>query len=82
MARRPANSIIQRHHITYDPPLVVYVRCTEHWILTTLQRMKVPTKGFLIALKHYIKDNKLKAISGKELKITMSSIKKLKEKIR
>ena len=68
MAKKAANQIIQTHHITYVPERTVLVRKTEHFILTTMQRMKVPTKGFLIALQQYIRDNRHKAVSGKQIK--------------
>lgn len=31
-----------------------------------MQRMKVPTKGFIKALRQYIKDNKDKAVSARK----------------
>ena len=75
--RKPANQIIQRHHIYYEPPKVVHLRMTEHYVCTMLQRMKTPTKGFLIALHYYIKDNKATAVSGKEIKAEQQAVKKL-----
>ena len=82
MKRIPYNQIIQGHHISYSPEKVVYIRQTEHFLLTTLQRMKVPTKGFLVALLQYIKDNKKIAVSGKQIKKDTNGIRKLKERIK
>jgi len=68
MKRKPFNQVIQVHHITYEPPRTVLVRQTEHYILSVMQRMKVPTKGFLSALRQYIRDNKDKAVSGGKIR--------------
>jgi len=68
MARMKAKDVIQRHHNSYEPEIVDYVRRTEHHILTVMQRMTTPTKGFLHALEFYIWQWKGKAISGLKYK--------------
>lgn len=43
--------IIQRHHISYDPEVVVSIRQTEHWALTQIQRLGKPySRGFIQSL--------------------------------
>jgi hypothetical protein len=61
--RRPHKhtTIVQPHHITYDPPWVVDVYKGEHWILTQLQWRKRFSKGFITALEEFIRQNKEKA---------------------
>jgi len=61
--KRSRKIVIQRHHITYDPPWVVTIYKGEHYILTLLQRRtKHVSKGFITALKQWIKENEAKAI--------------------
>lgn len=55
--------VIQTHHITYEPERTVRIYKGEHWILTRMQWRKKTSKGFIEALKQYIKDNKDKAVS-------------------
>lgn len=43
--------VVQRHHISYDPEVMVFLHKGEHWILTQLQRRKKISKGFIKALK-------------------------------
>ena len=47
-------TIIQEHHISYDPEIVVRLYKGEHWILTQLQRRKKISRGFIKALKVFI----------------------------
>jgi hypothetical protein len=44
--------IWQRHHITYEPELIVWVRRSEHWAITQLQRFKELSPGAKRALRH------------------------------
>ena len=56
MAKKP---IIQKHHITYgDNERCVYVYKGEHHCLTMLQWRKKVSRGFLEALRQYIKDTR------------------------
>jgi len=51
--------IVQEHHLSYDPPRVVYIRKGEHKILTLMQwyLKSSVSKGFLTALRRFIKEN-------------------------
>ena len=49
MPRR--RTVIQRHHISYEPEVVVTVYKGEHWILSQIQRRKNFSKGFMTSLK-------------------------------
>ena len=56
--------IVQAHHITYDPPRIVWVTKGEHKILTLCQwytKARV-SKGFIVALRQFVKDNAGRAI--------------------
>ena len=55
---------IQKHHISYDPEEVVTVFQGEHYILSLIDRYerKSVSKGFIIALKKWIRDNEHKAV--------------------
>jgi len=56
--------VIHRHHITYDPELVVKLFAGEHQCIGLMQRYSKRTvsKGFLRCLRRFIKENKDKAI--------------------
>jgi len=64
--KRGMKYVVQRHHISYNPEVVVYVRRTEHWLLTVMGRLNPISKGFIRALRRYIKENKKRAISLKK----------------
>jgi len=53
--------VVQAHHISYDPEVVVKIYKGEHWVLTQLQRRKNVSTGFLQALKVWIALNEEKA---------------------
>lgn len=55
-------SVIQVHHISYDPEVTVEVYKGEHWILTQLQRRKKVSRGFVKALIQWIAENELKVM--------------------
>jgi len=68
--RRRRGAVIQRHHIRYaDHPKgewIVKVYKGEHWICTQLQRRtKHVSKGFITALREWIKENEDKAVELK-----------------
>ena len=52
----PFRPVIQRHHITYNPVRTVLIYKGEHYILTQLQWRRYVSKGFIAALKQFIKD--------------------------
>ena len=54
--------VIQKHHISYDPEIVVSVYKGEHWILTQLQRRKRVSKGFVKSLNVWLAQHEHKAI--------------------
>lgn len=54
---------IVNHHITYDPEWVVTIYDGEHMVLTRLQWRKRVSKGFITALKHWIKQNEGKSVT-------------------
>lgn len=55
-------TVIQTHHITYDPPRTVTIYKGEHMLLTRLQWRKRISTGFIEALEQWISDNKGAAI--------------------
>jgi len=52
--------IIQRHHISYDPEVIVPITKGEHAILTKIQwyTKKFVSKGFLTALEVFLALNR------------------------
>lgn len=49
--KKEKRNIVQRHHVTYDPEVVVLIRQTEHWALTGIQRLGQPySRGFIQSL--------------------------------
>lgn len=52
---------IVNHHITYDPEWVVTIYDGEHMVLTRLHWRKRVSRGFITALKQWIKENENKA---------------------
>ena len=55
--------IIQNHHISYDPEIVVKIYKGEHWAITILNRRKKNmSKGFLRCLQEYIDTHKELAV--------------------
>ena len=58
----PRKTIIQTHHISYEPSVTVNIYKGEHWILSQLQRRKKHSRGFIKALKIWINMNEEEAI--------------------
>ncbi len=59
----PKKQLIQKHHISYDPEVVVKLYKGEHWAITVLNRRnKNMSKGFLRCLKEYIQAHEQDAI--------------------
>lgn len=56
--RRP---VIQPHHISYEPEVVVKVYKGEHMLLTKLGWRKRISKGFIQALEDWLTKHKAKA---------------------
>jgi len=55
--------VIQKHHISYDPEIVVKIYKGEHWAITILNRRnRNMSKGFLRCLKEYIAKHEKEAI--------------------
>lgn len=55
--------VVQSHHISYDPEVVVRIRKCEHLVLTRLQWYckKQVSRGLITALKVFIALNESKA---------------------
>lgn len=54
---------IQKHHLSYNPEVIVNVYKGEHWAITILKRRsKNMSKGFLRCLKEYIKEHEEDAV--------------------
>lgn len=61
--RRKIKYVLQKHHIKYEPEITVVVTKGEHKILSLMQwycRKKV-SKGFIQALKYFIRENEARA---------------------
>tara|TARA_Y100000310_G_C20491404_1_gene719405 strand:- start:576 stop:797 length:222 start_codon:yes stop_codon:yes gene_type:complete len=69
--------VIQRHHICYDPEIVVPIYKGEHFILTQMQRRKYFSKGFVRSIRTMLKE-----IVPKAVKLKMPVKKKGKRKRR
>lgn len=53
--------IINRHHISYDPEVVVKIWKGEHMLITRMGWRKNISKGFIRCLKKWIKENECNA---------------------
>ncbi len=59
----PNKQSIQKHHISYNPEIVVKIYKGEHWAITILNRRKKNmSKGFLRCLQEYIDKHKDEAV--------------------
>ena len=58
-----SKTVIQEHHVTYDPEWTVMVFKGEHFILSHLQWRKKFSKGFLIALHDFIRTHEGVAVN-------------------
>ena len=58
---RMTKLVIQKHHICYDPEIVVPIYKGEHWVITQLSRRKNISQGFCTALKVWLALNEKKA---------------------
>ena len=65
---RCGRSVVQTHHITYDPvnPLTVRVWKGEHFVLTLLGRRKKISSGFCFALRRWLDEHESSAIELKD----------------
>ena len=80
---QPKHKCVQTHHITYEPERTVNIYKGEHWVLTRMQWMKYVSKGFLTALRQFIKDNTAIAMTLKKpRKKRKKVVKKVKRKRR
>ena len=58
---RKRGYITQSHHISYNPEKIVKIFRQEHFWLTRMGWAKRVSKGFLMALRNFIKENKERA---------------------
>ena len=56
--------VVQRHHISYDPEIIVPIFKGEHFILTLLQWRKWHSKGFCRALRDWLKEHSKHAVKA------------------
>jgi hypothetical protein len=56
--KRSKHSIVQTHHITYNPEVVAAIFKGEHWLLTWMSRRKRISSGFLACLQIFIDEHK------------------------
>jgi hypothetical protein len=63
MKTTPRTPVVQSHHISYDPEVIVRVRKCEHLVLTRIQWYckKQVSQGFITALKVFIALNEGRA---------------------
>ncbi len=61
MARK--KQVTQKHHISYNPEIIVTLYQGEHWAITVLnRRSKNMSVGFLRCLQEYIESHKDQAV--------------------
>lgn len=62
--------VIQNHHISYDPEVIVPIYQGEHWLVTQLDRRKYISKGLIKTIDVWLALNRDRAIDpeilGKE----------------
>ena len=54
--------IVNRHHLSYEPEIIVRIYRKEHWLFTYLGRLNPISRGLIRGLRHWIKQNKNRAI--------------------
>jgi hypothetical protein len=59
MARK---TVIQSHHITYQPERVVKLYKGEHWLATQLNRRRKISEGWIEFLDWWLEENRGKAV--------------------
>lgn len=56
MPPKRKRNVIHKHHISYDPEIIVKIYSGEHWAITQLERRtKNVSKGFIECIKAWIK---------------------------
>lgn len=60
--RKCKHPVVQRHHITYDPPWVVSVFWGEHYVLSQLQWRKHFSKGLMTSLEYFLQMHEKEAV--------------------
>ena len=60
MAKR--KTVIQRHHLSYDPEVTVILYKGEHMILTWLNRRKRISQGIIVALDTWLAQHRYNAV--------------------
>lgn len=71
--RKTNRTVIQDHHVSYDPEWIETVWRGEHFILSQIQWRKRYSKGFINSLKEFIRVNESLAF---ELKKEVSLVEK------
>jgi len=63
MGKSETKNVVQCHHVSYDPEVIVRVRKCEHLLLTRLQWYckRQVSKGFLTALEVFVALNRDRA---------------------
>jgi hypothetical protein len=60
--KKSKKTIVQNHHVSYNPEVTVKVFKGEHMILTRLGWRKKISKGFVDALEQWMKQNRPAAV--------------------
>jgi len=60
--KKSKKTIVQNHHVNYNPEVTVKVFKGEHMILTRLAWRKKISRGFINALEQWMKENRLAAV--------------------
>jgi len=60
--KKSKKTIVQNHHVSYDPEVTVKVYKGEHMILTRLGWRKKISKAFIDALEQWMTENRSAAV--------------------
>lgn len=63
MPKKPRPSIVQVHHVTYQPEWTEVVMKGEHWILSQVQRRRRFSWGFIRAMTYELNRAKKVAVN-------------------
>ena len=76
--KKKSKIVIQKHHIIYgredkkQADMVRYLRRTEHFLITRINRLNPLTHGFLDSLEMFIKINRERAVGVETIKNNFS----------
>ena len=59
--KQPQKTVIQHHHITYNPEWTVAIFKGEHWIICQMNYRKRISQGFITILKNFIQEHEKNA---------------------